>query len=139
MCVGATAAKGFGRGKGSCAHFASDSPLLLLLLPQMLFVRQHRANPPGADTRGSYPLVGDASCSLAQHLAWLLPPRRGEGLPQQRREYVHWKQTSCVRHPHSSVKKFWKQGVSYFQLLESLEFPKEVISVIFPGETDIIM
>jgi len=55
LWVGAAAAEGFSRGEVSCARFPADSPLLL---PQMLFVRQHRGNPHGAAYQGFSPTHG---------------------------------------------------------------------------------
>lgn len=55
-------------------------------------------------TRGSHPLMGDASCSLSS--IWLgcaTPERRERFASQHRKEYGNWKETSSftVRYPHS--------------------------------------
>lgn len=99
--VRAAAAEGFSRGEGSCAHFPADSPLLL---PQMLFVRQHRGNPHGAahqgfsPTRGRHKLFSHTASGLAA-----ATERRGRFASQQRKEYVNRKETSSpmTRHPRS--------------------------------------
>lgn len=76
--VGAAAAEGFSRGKGSCAHFPPDSPLLL---PQMLFVRQHRGNPHGAADQGFSPTHGRHKLFSRAASGLAMPPRGGKGLP----------------------------------------------------------
>lgn len=78
MWVGAAAAEGFSRGKGSCAHFVPDS---LLLLPQMLFVRQHRGNPHGAADQGFSPTHGRHKLFPQAASGLAVPPRGGKGLP----------------------------------------------------------
>lgn len=113
MWVGAAAAEGFSRGKGSCAHFLPDS---LLLLPQMLFVRQHRGNPHGAADQGFSPTHGRHKLFSRAASGLAVPPRGGEGLPHSMGKNVeiagnlrlYGEMSSFLK----SAEKCWERGVS---------------------------
>lgn len=69
-------------------------------------------------TRGSHPLMGDASCSLTQHLVWLLPPRGGKGLPHSRGKNMLTGRKPPLPYDEASsfmkpAKKFWERGVNF--------------------------
>lgn len=67
-------------------------------------------------TRGSHPLMGDASCSLEQHLAWLCHQEEGKVcLTAQERIWKlegNLRLYSEVSSFMMSAKKYWERGVN---------------------------
>lgn len=117
MWVGAAAAESFNRGKGSCAHFPPDSLLLLL---QMLFVRQHRGNPHGAADQGFSPPLGRHKLFSRAASGLAVPPRGGKGLhhstgknKETGRRRKPWPLPSKVSSLMKSAKKYWESGVNF--------------------------